>query len=70
VDCQRRWGQWRVYFLTDDGNTAYMPAEWTDVRSKDPFVEQSRGRAIARAEDLLNLVKICSGAVKRIRPDV
>ena len=45
-----------------------MPAEWTDVGPKDPFVEQSRGRAIARVEDLLNLVKISSGAVKEIKP--
>jgi hypothetical protein len=70
IDCQRRWGQWRVYFLTSDANSAYMPAAWTDLGPKDPFVEQSQGRAIARVEDLLELVKMTSGAVNEIKPKV
>jgi len=70
IDCQRRWGQWRVYFLTADGNTAYLPAAWTDWGPQDPFVEQSQGRAIARVEDLLELVKMTSGTVNKIKPQV
>jgi hypothetical protein len=70
IDCRRRWGEWRVYFLTPEGNTAYMPATWTDFGPKDPFVEQSQGRAIARVEDLLGLVKMASDAVKEIKPKV
>jgi hypothetical protein len=45
-----------------------MPADWTDAGPKDPFVEQSQGRAIARLEDLLELVKMASGAVREIKP--
>jgi hypothetical protein len=47
-----------------------MPAAWTDLGPKDPFVEQSQGRAIARVEDLLELVKMTSGAVNEIKPKV
>jgi hypothetical protein len=70
IDCQRRWGQWRVYYLSDEGNTAFMPASWTDAGPKDPFVEQSQGRAIARVEDLLELAKMAGGSVKENKPKV
>ncbi|MGA9578401.1 MAG: DUF5372 family protein [Terrimicrobiaceae bacterium] len=68
IDVRRRWGQWRVYYLTEEGHTAYLPASWTDAGSKDPFVEQAQGRAIARIGDLLELTKIIGGLVKEIRP--
>jgi hypothetical protein len=68
IDVRRRWGQWRVYYLTEEGDTAYLPACWTDVGPKDPFVEQAQGRAIARIDDLLELTKIIGGLVKEIRP--
>jgi len=45
-----------------------LPASWTDVGSRDPFVEQSQGRAIARVEDLLELVKMTVSSVKEIKP--
>ncbi len=47
-----------------------MPAAWTDWGPKDPFVEQSQGRAIARLDDLLGLVKMTSGDVTEIKPKV
>jgi Family of unknown function (DUF5372) len=58
IDFRQRWGQWRVYYFTKEGAKAFLPAEWTDAGPKDPFVEQAGGRAIARVEDLLELVKI------------
>lgn len=64
IDCQRRWGQWRVYYLAEGGQLAYLPAAWTDVGPKDPFVEQAHGRAVARMEDLLALVKIAERGCK------
>lgn len=57
-----------MYYLTEEGHTAYLPASWTDAGSKDPFVEQAQGRAIARIGDLLELTKIIGGLVKEIRP--
>ena len=57
-----------MYYLTEEGRTAYLPASWTDAGSKDPFVEQAQGRAIARIGDLLELTKIIGGLVKEIRP--
>jgi hypothetical protein len=35
---------------------------------KDPFIEQSQGRAIARVEDLLELARITAEHVKEITP--
>ena len=69
IECRRRWGQWRVYYLNERGQLAYVPASWTDAGPKDPFVEQARGRALCRVEDLLELVKMAGGAVKEIKPN-
>jgi hypothetical protein len=69
IDCRRRWDQWRVYFLTPEGDATYMPANWTDVGPIDSFVVQSQGRAIARVADLLELVKMTTGDVKEIKPN-
>ena len=41
-----------------------MPASWTDAGPRDPFIELAQGRAIARVEDLLELVNMTAGAVK------
>lgn len=68
ADCQRRWGQWRVYYIGEDGQIGYLPASWTDVGPADPFVEQAQGRAIARLEDLLELTKLTALSVKEITP--
>jgi hypothetical protein len=57
-----------VYYLTAEGLTAYLPAAWTDVGPRDPFVEQSHGRAIARVEDLLELARLSASPVKEITP--
>jgi len=58
IDMRSRWGEWRVYYVTENGDSSYLPASWTDVRPLDPFVEQARGQTIARMEDLLALVKM------------
>jgi uncharacterized protein DUF5372 len=74
MDCRLRWGQWRVYYVTAEEITAYLPAAWTDLGSADLFMEQSQGRAIARTADLLQLseliAEIRSRAVKEITPNV
>lgn len=58
IDLWSRWGEWRVYYVSEDGDMSYLPASWTDAGSLDPFVEQAQGRAIARMEDLLALAKL------------
>lgn len=68
VNCERRWGQWRVFYVNDEGELAYLPASWTDVGPRDPFVEQAVGRAIARWEDLLGLASLARNAVKENPP--
>ena len=64
INCEQRWGQWRVFYLNEAGCLAYLPARWTDAGPKDPFVEQAQGRAIARLEDLLKLAQIASERCK------
>jgi len=59
-----------VYYVTEQGYTAYLPASWTDAGPRDPFVEQAQGRTIARVEDLLDLAKMSGGAVNEIKPKV
>lgn len=68
IDLRRRWGQWRVYYFTQEGCTTYMLASWTDAGAKDSFVQQAQGRAVARIEDLLELIKMTQDAVKEIKP--
>ena len=68
VNCERRWGQWRVFFVDEDGELAYLPASWTDAGPRDPFVEQAAGRAMARWEDLLGLVAMVRSDVKESPP--
>jgi hypothetical protein len=65
-----QWGQWRVYYLTKSGRQAFFPAGWTDLGPLDPFVEQARGRAIARVEDLAELADLVAERVKAIKPHV
>ncbi len=64
IECRRRWGHWRVYYLNENGQLAYFPASWTDAGPKDPFMEQAKGRALVRTEDLLKLVEIAAGICK------
>jgi hypothetical protein len=59
-----RWGEWRAYYVADQGDTSYLPASWTDVGPLDPFIEQAHGRAIARMEDLLALAKLTGKGCK------
>ena len=70
IDCHRQWGQWRVNFLSEQGHRLYLPASWTDLGPRDPFVEQSQGRAIARVEDLLELAQMTASHVKEITPNM
>jgi len=57
-------GKWRVDYQTRAGERGQLPAAWTDLGPKDPFVEQAQGRAIARVEDLLELARITAELVK------
>jgi len=64
INCERRWGQWRVFYFNEQGGLAYLPASWTDAGPTDPFVEQAKGQAIARLDDLLKLAQLASGRCK------
>ena len=74
MDCRQCWGQWRVFYYTEDRQLAYFPADWTDVGEADAFVILSRGRAVARVEDMLRMATLVrqlqAEGVKENTPDV
>ncbi|MFN0128002.1 MAG: DUF5372 family protein [Verrucomicrobiales bacterium] len=42
-----------------------LPASWTDAGPPDPFLELSKGRALARTQDLLRLGELIEEAQRR-----
>jgi hypothetical protein len=56
------WGEDRVYFYYEEQQLIELPASWTDVVATDPSVSIAAGRALFRANDLLELV----GLVRRL----
>jgi hypothetical protein len=63
-----------VFYYTEEGQLAYLPAAWTDAGPVDPFVVLSAGRAVARIEDLLRLIELMedltAGGAKEIEPNL
>ncbi|HZL95808.1 MAG TPA: DUF5372 family protein [Vicinamibacterales bacterium] len=55
VTYRLNWGEHRVYFFDEQGDLAALPAAWTSVGLRDPFVEVSGGRSAFRFVDLLEL---------------
>jgi hypothetical protein len=64
VDYQHNWGESRVYFIDDNGQSNWFPASWTDVVPLDPFVAISAGRAAFRPDDLVELARL----IAKLRP--
>jgi hypothetical protein len=52
------WGEDRVYFYDEEQQLIALPASWTDVIATDPFVSMAGGRALFRADDLLELARL------------
>ena len=52
------WGEDRVYFYNEEQQLIALPASWTDVIATDPFVSMAGGRALFRADDLLELARL------------
>jgi Family of unknown function (DUF5372) len=58
VQYRHNWGEDRVYFHAAGGDLTSIPANWTSLSSRDPFVAVAAGRSLFRIEDLLELVKL------------
>jgi hypothetical protein len=58
ISVRQAWGEYRVYFYDDDGNLMLLPASWTDAQAVDPFVQESDGKSLFRADDLLALAEL------------
>jgi Family of unknown function (DUF5372) len=61
VEYKNAWGEDRVYFHNEEHQLIALPASWTDVVAVDPLVSMGKGRALFRADDLLEL----AGLVRR-----
>ena len=55
---RQAWGEQRVYFYDEDGRLQQLPASWTDVEGRNPFVEIAAGRANFRFADLRDLAQM------------
>jgi hypothetical protein len=64
------WGEDRVYFHNEEEQLIALPASWTDVVAADPFVSTAEGRALFRASDLFELVRLVRGLSSRGGGDV
>jgi Family of unknown function (DUF5372) len=47
-----------VYFHDGEGRLSSLPACWTTVPAKDPFVAVAGGRCFFRYQDLIKLVEL------------
>ncbi len=64
------WGEDRVYFYDEHLQLVAMPASWTDAIAADPVLFVAAGRAVFRAEDLLELAGLIRGLASREKRDV
>lgn len=64
----RRWGEERVYFQDDQGQTVSLRAQWTSLFAPPPLVALSGGRSAFRADDLLELARLLQGIKPKTEP--
>ena len=55
-----QWGDDRVFYRSDLGHLASIPARWTSLVTDDAFVIEADGRAHFRLDDLLELAALVS----------
>jgi hypothetical protein len=61
LELRRGWQEERVFFCHDDGRIRSLPAAWTSLQARDPFVVTAAGRAYFRPVDLLGVVVLLEG---------
>jgi hypothetical protein len=67
IDRRLGWGEDRVLYLDENGNTAMILTCWTDVKELDLFSLQSAGRSDFKYSDLVELSKILKYLKKQIK---
>ena len=50
-----------MYFHKEGEHLVSVPASWTDIVAEDPVVQVAAGRALFRALDLIELVRLLKG---------
>ena len=61
---RHNWGENRAYYHDGDGQLISIPAAWTSLSARDPFVELSAGRSVFRPVDLVELATLVSRMLK------
>jgi hypothetical protein len=64
------WGEDRVYFYNEEQQLIALPASWTDVVAADAFISVAQGRALFRADDLLELAGLLGRLSRKEGKDV
>ena len=64
VKHRHNWGEDRAYYHDDDGQLISIPAAWTSLSARDPFLELSAGRSDFRPVDLVELAALVSRLLK------
>ena len=62
----RNWGEDALYFRGEDGRLWSINRALTDRRDPDPFVNFSRGRAMCRVVDLVELADLVADLGRRL----
>jgi hypothetical protein len=70
VTYRHNWGENRVYFHDERKRLVSLPAEWTSFAPADPFLVASRGRALFRFQDLLELSRLLEAIDRDYAHDV
>ncbi len=50
-----------MYFHKEGEHLVSVPASWTDIVAEDPVVRLAAGRALFRAQDLIELAQLLNG---------
>jgi len=61
IDHRQSWGEDRVFFLDERDNLRSLPASWTSLLAKDPFVDRSGGKSCFHIKDLIELSQLVRG---------
>ena len=58
IDYRHSWGEDRVVYVDEQGDTRILPASWTSAAADDPFTVVSAERSYWRVADLLELAAV------------
>ena len=61
IDHRQSWGEDRVFYLDERECLRSLPACWTSLLAKDPFVDRSGEKSCFHIKDLIELAQLIRG---------